>query len=303
MVTDTHEEPTMNQKPLRLSLASLLLTPFAFGRSPDADGWLGVYLANDRDEAVVVEVIPDSPAARAGLRAGDVLLAVDGQATPTRDALIAAVRGHAPGATLTVKLRRDGAEQTVRVELGQRPDAVPTPAPEGGGSDGGAQQAPRRVAPPAPGGEGRPLTPAPTTGAQKGYLGLRLRETDAGVAVEAALEDGPAAAVGIRSGERITRFGGRPVQTLADLDAVLRQHAPGSELPLELRSAAGVRSVTLRLGAAPGSAPAEASAPRETAPGATAPDYDVQREIAELRRDLQELRRQLEELRRQRGRE
>lgn len=292
MVTDTNEEPTMNQKPLRLSLASLLLAPFAFGRSADADGWLGVYLANDRDEAVVVEVIPDSPAARAGLRAGDVLLAVDGKPTPTRDALVAAVRGHAAGATLAVKLRRDGAEVTVRVELGQRPDAVPTPAPEGAG------EAPRRVAPPAPGSEAKPVAPAPVAGARKAYLGLRLRATDGAVVVEAALENGPAAAVGIRSGERITRVGERAVQTLDDLDAVLRQHEPGDELALELRSAAGVRSVTIRLGAAPVRGDAG------TAPAAeVAPTYDVEREIAELRRDLQELRRQLEELRRERKRE
>ena len=60
--------------------------------APAIDGWLGIYLDNEAVQAVIGEVIPESPAARAGLRAGDVLLAVGDLATGTRESFIAAVR-------------------------------------------------------------------------------------------------------------------------------------------------------------------------------------------------------------------
>ena len=56
------------------------------------DGWLGVYLAGDREEAVVAEVIPGSPAQRADLRTGDVIVAVDDVRTATSEAFVAAIR-------------------------------------------------------------------------------------------------------------------------------------------------------------------------------------------------------------------
>lgn len=52
--------------------------------------------------------LPDSPAARAGVRYGDILLSVDGQATPSWDAYVAA-RQHS-GKVIRVRLFRDGVE-------------------------------------------------------------------------------------------------------------------------------------------------------------------------------------------------
>jgi S1-C subfamily serine protease len=52
--------------------------------------------------------LPNSPAERAGVRYGDVLLSVDGQPTPTWEAYLAA-REHS-GATIRLRLFRDGYE-------------------------------------------------------------------------------------------------------------------------------------------------------------------------------------------------
>lgn len=59
--------------------------------------------------------LPGSPAARAGVRYGDILLSVDGLATPSWDAYIAA-RQHS-GASIRVRLFREGVELDVDLVL------------------------------------------------------------------------------------------------------------------------------------------------------------------------------------------
>jgi S1-C subfamily serine protease len=57
--------------------------------------------------------LPDSPAERAGLRWGDIVLAVNGMPTPDGDAFIAARQLRQGGAT--VRFVRDGREQEVEL--------------------------------------------------------------------------------------------------------------------------------------------------------------------------------------------
>ena len=70
--------------------------------------------------AVLTKVLPDGQGAAAGLRAGDVVTAIDGQAVVNGLALIDKVRA-APDRTLEVELRRDGTAMTLPVT----PDADP----------------------------------------------------------------------------------------------------------------------------------------------------------------------------------
>jgi PDZ domain-containing protein len=68
--------------------------------------------------ALIVAVLPSRPAAEV-LRAGDVLLEVDGTAIPDPSALPRALEDREPGDTVPVRLRRDGKERTENVELSQ----------------------------------------------------------------------------------------------------------------------------------------------------------------------------------------
>jgi regulator of sigma E protease len=65
------------------------------------------------------QVQPGSPAAAAGLRAGDTLVAVDGKPIGTWEEFQRAVASSKPGDTLTIAYLRDGARRTVVVTLGQ----------------------------------------------------------------------------------------------------------------------------------------------------------------------------------------
>ena len=67
--------------------------------------------------AQVVQVQPDSPAADAGLTAGDVVTAVGDRPVTTSTELTAAVRSYAPGDQVTLTVQRDGETTTVDVTL------------------------------------------------------------------------------------------------------------------------------------------------------------------------------------------
>jgi S1-C subfamily serine protease len=88
--------------------------------STSGTGFLGVGVADSPtgDGALVQEVASGSPADDGGLRPGDVVTAIDGDAVSSADDLVAAVRGHEPGDKVTVTFERDGAERTATVTLG-----------------------------------------------------------------------------------------------------------------------------------------------------------------------------------------
>ena len=71
--------------------------------------------------AEVQGVTPGGPAAAAGLRAGDVVVSVDGALVSDPDDLSRIVSGLEPGDEVEVEVRRDGGRRTFDIELGRRP--------------------------------------------------------------------------------------------------------------------------------------------------------------------------------------
>jgi len=71
--------------------------------------------------ATIKTVTGNGPAAKAGIKTGDVVTKLDAQLIDNADALVAAVRAHAPGDTVTVTFLRAGSTRTVTVKLGSSP--------------------------------------------------------------------------------------------------------------------------------------------------------------------------------------
>jgi putative serine protease PepD len=76
--------------------------------------------------AALSEVDPGSPAASAGLRAGDVVTKVDDASVESFADLIARIGAHAPGDTVTLTVGEGSAARTVDVTLGSVPDEAAT---------------------------------------------------------------------------------------------------------------------------------------------------------------------------------
>jgi len=97
-------------------------------------GWLGVNIqpltpeladsfgAGAKHGALVSEVLADTPARAAGLRAGDVILSVNGQTVDGPKELSSAIARLEPGTAAKLVVLRDGAEQDFTVALAERPD-------------------------------------------------------------------------------------------------------------------------------------------------------------------------------------
>lgn len=91
--------------------------------------------------ALVQDVTPGSPAARAGLRTYDLIVGVDGRPIPGNEALIQTIAAREPGALASLQVLRDGRAMSVTLKLVERParerrtpaaDARPVPSSQPG---------------------------------------------------------------------------------------------------------------------------------------------------------------------------
>ncbi|HEX6900705.1 MAG TPA: PDZ domain-containing protein [Thermoanaerobaculia bacterium] len=135
----------MKRKTSLLALAlTLALTPMAFAGGENcahktaaahkekaaklaAKGWLGLKTEKDASGAYrVASVKPGSPAAEAGFRAGDVLVAMNGVALTdaNKDTLKKAKANLGVGKQVSYTVRRAGAERTLSATLAPVPDEV-----------------------------------------------------------------------------------------------------------------------------------------------------------------------------------
>ncbi len=92
---------------------------------PVKHSYVGVELnANASGGAQVSQVQPNSPASGAGLKAGDLVTAINGTAIDSTAQFITTVDSYPPGKTITLTVKRGGQTQTIKLTLGTRPNTT-----------------------------------------------------------------------------------------------------------------------------------------------------------------------------------
>jgi serine protease DegQ len=96
-------------------------------------GWIGAgvqeltpelaesFKLGDIRGVLITEIIPRSPAANAGMKTGDILIAIDGTAIADWSTMLETVANLPPGKISTVQLMRNDATITLTVKIGKRP--------------------------------------------------------------------------------------------------------------------------------------------------------------------------------------
>jgi serine protease Do len=157
--------------------------------------------------AFINEVVPNGPAARAGLQAGDIVLSVNGRAVRDSGELTRAVAATQSGQPIRLEVARGESRRTITVTSGTRPTREQLAALDNESGSSSAPSAPAQVqGPPV---LGMNLAPAPASG---GAAGLRVERVES---------NSDAAERGIRRGDIVTRINDREVRSVADVQAAV----------------------------------------------------------------------------------
>jgi serine protease Do len=160
---------------------------------------------------LVGDVMPDSPAAKAGLRRGDVIVAIGGKPVEDTGHFRNLVAGTAPGTRAQLTILRAGKEQTVELTVGDLPERTASAA----------------VAP----GEPDPLGLSVSDVTPEVARRLGLPAGQQGVVVTAVSPGGLAAEAGLRPGDVVQEVNRRPVRSTKDFVQAVEQ-AGGKDLVL-----------------------------------------------------------------------
>src|SRR3954451_22845413 len=204
-------------------------------------GWLGVQVQpvtsdiadslglKEARGAIVDNPQDGSPAAKAGIEAGDVITAVNGTAIKDSRDLARTIATLAPGTSVKLDVVHKGDSKTVTLALGELPNERQAKADEG--------KAPPDVGmPPRLG-----LSLAPAGDVQgAGQKGVVVTEVD---------PQGPAAQRGIQTGDVILNVGGKAVANIGDVRSELAQAKSSGKrsVLLQVRSAQATRFVAVPL--------------------------------------------------------
>jgi serine protease Do len=180
-------------------------------------GWLGVQIQDVGDKmassfsldkatgALVGAVVDDSPADKAGLMVGDVILKFGGQEIEDAHALSRIVAAAEPKNRVPVEVWRDGSEKTLHVKLGESAEEASVAS-----LSGSAATAEQDLG----------LHVANLTDEYRSRLGLP--DDYPGVVVMGVAPDSPAAEEGLRRGDVVSRIDAQPVGNVNEAEHALK---------------------------------------------------------------------------------
>lgn len=220
--------PVAHSAPAMIAAPAAPSAP-AMDEAPRKGGFLGVTLdGSSGSDTIIGSVVDDSPAAKAKLKAGDQIVAIDGVEVATADAISAQLAKKDAGENVEITVLRDGQRKLRTAKLGSYgsigfPAGAMMPVP--------AAPAPSMEKPSqndAPAGvivrskkaqESEPKAEAKKSGG-RGWLGVYLDPSD-GVTIESTAQGGPAEGAGLKAGDKILKIGKKEIGSTDDLLAAL----------------------------------------------------------------------------------
>jgi len=142
--------------------------------------------------ALITKVLKDSPAEKAGLKEGDVILKFNGIEVKNSSHLKNLVAMVPPGTRVEVQLWRDGRSKSVKVRLGKRP---------------------------------KEITGWEKETEERGWLGMEVEETDSGVVVRDVDPDSEAHDAGLREGDLLKKIGKVKIENIGDFERARELYA------------------------------------------------------------------------------
>ena len=191
--------------------------------------------------AVVQNVVPNAPAAKAGLQAGDIVVAVNGKPIQSSGELTRAVAANQPGTKVTLNLLRNGQKKDVQVTVGKRPDEEALAR----GDFGTEEEAPQPGEEKQGAGVKLGMRVVPLTPELARELGV---QGDSGAVVAAVTPNGPAQKAGIRRGDVITELNRQPVARVEDMVEQVKKMKPGEMALLRIRRGNSAVFLPVRVG-------------------------------------------------------
>ncbi|MFN3349623.1 Do family serine endopeptidase [Pseudorhodoplanes sp.] len=208
-------------------------------------GWIGVQIQpitqdiadgmglKSTDGALVAEPAPNSPAVKAGIKSGDVIVAVNGERIANARELSRRIGQMAPGNDVRLTILQRGSEKTVNVKLGELP--APTELSRRGGDE-----------------RGGPAREELTLGLQLAPASSVAGSGNEGVVVTRVLPNSPAGERGLKTGDVILEVAGKAVSNPADVRKALEEARKDDKrtVLMRVKSGEGTRFVALPAGRA-----------------------------------------------------
>ena len=220
-------------------------------------GWLGIGVGMNEDGKIEIgNVDPESPAALAKLREGDIILKLDGKGLTSPDMLGAEIRKRKPGQDVTLNIEREGKPADVKVKLGEYsqdeakremelrfPAIFPPMAPE----------APDKAQPGVPGqpqpskglASQKPAPPPAYSFETRKFIGVFCNELNpelaayfgikegTGIIIAKLTDGGPAQKANLKIGDVIVRVDGKRVESVNDLIDLIQDKKKGDKVKVE----------------------------------------------------------------------
>jgi membrane-associated protease RseP (regulator of RpoE activity) len=259
--------------------------------SPDQDrGFLGVVTEKTDKGLTIKQVVPSSPAEKAGLKVDDIILEAKTKSVKTPDDLIAALKGTKPKDEITIKVKSKDEEKSLKIILAEVPKtatkitAMVSPEgesyeiekemkmPEMTCPNCGAKMPMPSMCPmmkegvcpmmsgkePMMMGKEMPMMKemqkefmVMPSKETRGFLGVVTVEEDGKLVVDQVVSNSPAEQVGIKEDDIIAEINGNKVTTPAGLIEELQGTKPGDIIHLKIISGSAEKMLDVALGEVP----------------------------------------------------